>query len=480
MTSAIYNHKAERAVLGAIIRSVDSYFSVSEQLRADHFYLAEHQQIFGVVRDICESSQRLAPSLICARLPATNEGGVAVESTIGILLKEAEDIDSPLDFVEIIKADWKHRKLKEFAAFVGKVADNPTKLADEKLLDIHKHLEHIDDASSEMHFTSFGEAAQMAADETAQNYQSKGKVRIGILTGIPELDDLIGPIMPGFLMTILAQSGHAKTALVTQILRAAATPSLDTAGGQPSLFISMEMKALEIARRVMAADLGIETKQQRMGDVTEGQYRDIAAAAKFLSNLPIIFDDRGQMTIEEVATAIRKAHRLHKIKIAAVDNLKQIKPSRANWTEVQTIANGTMVLKAVAKELNIPIIQLAQVTREGAKRENSWRPRDGDAFGGGAIKENSDIMLASVLPAEWLRQHEPPDDDAGNNRKEHDKWVSDLARWQGKAEFGALKIRDGQNGNWKVVAFDGPRMLFGERAIRQAEDGNFSSNDEFR
>ncbi len=160
--------------------------------------------------------------------------------------------------------------------------------------------------------------------------------------------------------------------------------------------------------------------------------------------------------------------------------MKILKPSRPGWTIVQTIENSQPILKSAAKELDITIIQLAQMTQEATKRDASWRPKDGDGYGGGALKENSDIMLASVLPAEWLKQREPPDDDSGNNRKEHDKWVSDLARWQGKAEFGALKIRDGQNGNWKTVAFDGPRMLFGDRAIRAARAGSFIPEDEFR
>lgn len=480
MTPAVYNHKAERAVLGAVLRSADAYFSVSAQLRADHFYLAEHQQIFGVVRDICEANQRLKPSLICARLPAANEQGIAVESTIGILLKEAEDIEAPLDFVDIIKADWKQRKLRDFAKFTAKIADTPGKLPEEKLVEISAQIEVITDAASDVGFTTFGQAAHEAVEETAQNYMKKGKGGIGLTTGIDELDALIGPMMPGMLVTVLAPSGHAKTALLAQILAAAASPSLDGSGSQASAFMSMEMRALEIARRKLAGELSITTRAQRSGDVTEGEFRNLKAATEYLRNLPIYFDDRGQMTPEEVVASLRKAKRLYNIRAAGIDHLKLLRAPRANWSIVQTIEHAVVLFKAAAKELGITIIQLAQLTQEATKRDSSWRPRDGDGYGGGALKENSDLMLASVLPAEWLKQREPPDDDVGNNRKIHDKWVSDRARWEGKAEFGALKIRDGSNGDWKTVRYDGPRMLFGERAIRAAEAGSFQPDDEFR
>ncbi len=113
--------------------------------------------------------------------------------------------------------------------------------------------------------------------------------------------------MPGMLVTVLAPSGHAKTALLTQILIAAATPSLDLTGGsQPSAFFSMEMRAMDIARRKLAADLAITTRAQRSGDITEGEFRNLKAAAEYLRGLPILFDDRGPMTIEEIVTGLRR------------------------------------------------------------------------------------------------------------------------------------------------------------------------------
>ena len=453
------NVRAEEAVIGKIIGSAESYWAVAELLNVEHFTKEHHRQIFNAVAKCCESGSGPSMSLLEAWLPTTSWEDVGeVEPVLQILLEKAADVGSVTDFVDEILGAWRERE----RIAIAKIASQPGKSFEEIREAIEGRLKVVDDADRAKHAVTVGHAADVALKKSADAFANRGKRVIGIYTGIKEIDDAIGPMIGGTVVTIAAESGHGKSALLSQILRNNAMPSLDMSRVNPSMFISMEMSALQNGYRNLASLTGITIGKQIRGDFSESEFHELARAKKLLDQMPIHIQDRGRLSIKAAANELRAARRRYGIKLAGIDHVKLYDSSAYRGNIVQTVEHASGENKALAKELDIVIIQLAQITKEGQKTGN-WRFKRNDIYGGGLLVENSDIIIGVTVPIEWLRQNqpEPPSEAKPQNRAVFDQWLKDMESWKGKAEVAALKMRDGASGSWKPLDFSGQRLLFG-------------------
>jgi replicative DNA helicase len=455
----IANVRAEEAVIGKIIGSAESYWAIAGLLNAEHFTKPHHRNIFNAVAKCCETGSGPTMSLLEAWLPVEWEGVGSVEAVLQILVEKASDVGSATDFVDEILAAWRERE----RIAIGKIANVPGKSFEETREAIEARFKVIDDADRAKHSVGIGEAASGALHKAADAYQHKGKRAVGIETGIPEIDKVIGPMTPGTLVTIGARSGHGKSALLSQILRNNGGPSLDVTRINPSLFISMEMSAIQNGYRNLSSITGISVRKQIKGDFNEKEYEDLMRAQRLLNQMPIHIQDRGRMTARQVGAECRAAKRRYGTKLFGIDNLRLYEPEREHWTEVRTIEYATAYNKDLAKELDGVIIQLAQLTREDQKSGN-WRFKDSAIYGGDMVKANSDILLGAALPIEWLRQNqpEPPSGENPKGREAFDEWLKNMEKWKDMAEFTAFKVRDGTSSQWKELEFHGARMMFGD------------------
>ncbi len=455
----IQNVRAEEAVVGKIIGSAESYWAIAGQLTVDHFTVRHHKDIFAAVAKCCEEGPGPSMSLLESRLPVEWDGVGSVEAVLQILLEKAADVSSATDFVDDILAAWLERE----RIAIGKIATVQGKSFEEVRSAVEGRYRAIDDTDRAKHAVSIGEAADGSLRKSAEAYQQKGKRIVGIETGIKEIDDAIGAMVGGMLITLAAQSGHGKSALVSQILRNNAQATLDTTMLNPSMFISMEMSRLQNGYRNLSSMTGIAVRKQIKGEFTEKEFEDLNRAKAKLDRMPIHIQDRGRLTVHQIGAECRAAFRRYGIKLFAIDHLRLILPEREHWTEIRTIEYATSYFKDLAKELDAVIIQLAQLTREGQKAGN-WRFKDSDIYGGGMVKANSDVVIGLALPIEWLRQNqpEPPSEANPQGRPAFDKWLKDMEDWKEKAEVAALKVRDGAGGKWIPLDFNGPRMMFGD------------------
>ncbi len=455
----IQNVRAEEAVIGKIIGSAESYWAIAGQLTVDHFTVRHHKDIFAAVAKCCEEGPGPSMSLLESRLPVEWDGVGSVEAVLQILMEKAADVSSATDFVDEILAAWLERERIQ----IGKLAALPGKTFEDQRAAIEARYRAIDDSNQSKHAVTIGEAADAANRKSADAYQNKGKRVIGIYTGIKEIDDAIGPMIGGTVVTIAAESGHGKSALLSQILRNNGMPSLDMSRVNPSMFISMEMSALQNGYRNLASMTGISIGKQIKGDFTAKEWDDLTRAKGLLAQMPIHIQDRGRLTIQEAGAELRAARRRHDIKLAGIDHVKLYDTSAYRGNIVQTIEHASGEAKALAKELDIVIIQLAQITKEGQKTGN-WRFKRNDIYGGGLLVENSDVIIGVTVPIEWLRQNqpEPPSEAKPQNRPAFDQWLKDMESWKDRAEVAALKMRDGASGSWKPLDFSGPRMMFGD------------------
>jgi len=173
----------------------------------------------------------------------------------------------------------------------------------------------------------------------------------------------------------------------------------------------------------------------------------------------ILIDETGRQTTSRICKKVRAMHRRYGLGCAAIDHVLLIKPDNPRWQKIETIEYAAMAFKELAKELDIPIFLLAQLTRGSQSSATSWKFTDQALYGGDAIKQASDVMIGVTLPRKWLKQREPEE-----GSKDHDLWVGKMERWRDKAEIGALKMRDDDDGQWLTMPFDGATYTFGTRA----------------
>jgi replicative DNA helicase len=458
MPRSTANVRAEEAVIGKIIDSAESYWAVSDVLTADQFSVPHHRLIFQAVQQCCETGSGPTLSMLETKLPSTFEGVGDVEPVLQILIEKASDVGSALDFVDEIVLAWRERARIQ----LGKVASHSGKTFDETREDVDAFLRKIDDHDRARYAVRMGDAARQAVEKAADAYSHKGRRAVGILTGIEEIDHVIGPQIGGTAVILAGPSGHGKSGLLSQIFRNSAAPSLDPSAVFPSILFSLEMSQHQNALRNLASMTGVSVRKQITGDFNQVEFEALARAKTQLDTMPLYIQDRGHMSIDQIEREIRIAVRRYGVKQAGIDNLKLIDPLHERWNRVQTIEHATGRFKALAKELNIVIWQLAQVTRSGQKAGN-WRFSVSDIYGGGLVEENSDLVLAVTVPRVWLGQNkpEPPSEQNPRGREAFDTWIKQMETLKGRAEFAAFKVRDGGSESWKELDFNGPRMMFG-------------------
>lgn len=446
------NIKSEKACLGALIRSPQSYWGVSEILRADMFVGDCHAQIYQVLSDVANSGRSASTTVMITRLPEELSDGQSMSAYLAVLAANADEV-SASDFADQIAELAARRRSIQVGERLIKAAKAGDRIVVDIATEAQQALSEVTQVGSAKHIMSIGELAGIVVKETSEAHADGSRVG-GVETGLRVLDEMIGPLMPGDLVSVLGFSGHGKTCLATQILLRAADPAVNDARARPGFFISQEMTSTQIVRRVLAADTGVSTRKQRTGGVNAAEFEALDTKARNLRNLPVYLDGSGRQTMSQIANKCRAMKRLHGIGAVAIDHHRLIRSSNPKWSDIDTIANAAMELKDLAKDIGTVVILLCQAKQEALKRE-TWRVRAEDIYGGEIVRQCSEIVLSVSIPTKWLRQREPT---AGS--RDSDKWAQDCAAWEGKGEFGVLKARDGEDGIWRQVGFSGRRARF--------------------
>lgn len=457
--------EAEQALLGAILMQPTAYFLASEHVDEECFYETIHAKLWSMMAGIIDGGRVLDPITLIVALGPDSESDVAgmkLREYVARIAASATSVISAPDYAKTIRSLWKRRRLMALGQQIAYRAQGGVDEGDvdELLDDVDGELTGIRFGQNIAGITWLKDAANEALRQTAENYEARDRIKIGLETGIKELDEMIGPMMGGELITIAAPSGHGKTAIAAQILCAASTASLDSNHGHPAFFVSLEMRAAQIARRVMASWTGVSTRKQRSGSIDISEYEALENAVRATMQVKILFDESGQQTFTKIARKARAMKKLYGIGSMVVDHLRLIRPESSRMGAIETVEHAALGFKDLAKELDIVIFQLAQLSTGEQKRLTTWRFTDQAVWSGDFVKQMSDVMLAVTIPCKWLRQRQPDPED----QKDFDRWNRQMDEWRGRADIGALKIRDGEDGDWTGLDFDGNRMLFGSAA----------------
>jgi len=307
-------------------------------------------------------------------------------------------------------------------------------------------------------------------------YQRDGGLA-GTSTGLTDLDKKLGGLHRSDLLILAGRPSMGKTSLATNIAfniakaykKGKLPDGADGAiNGGVVGFFSLEMSAEQLAARILSEASEVPSEQIRRGDMTEGEFRRFVEAAKALEACPLFIDDTPALPISQVAARARRLKRMHGLDVLFVDYLQLLRPATAKDSRVNEVSEITQGLKAIAKELDIPVVALSQLSRQVESRDDK-RPQLSDLRESGSIEQDADVVMF-VFREEYYAEREKPSDDKLDAMAE---WQDRMERLHGKAEVIIGKQRHGPIGNVEL-SFEGRFTRFGNLVKPwQQGDGGF-------
>lgn len=380
-----YSLEAEQAVLGAILMEPDCINQVADSLRPDYFYLPEHQAIYRVMSQKMLESQTIDFVTVLEALKS--EGFFSGEEGKAYLFKMAQIVPSISNignYARIVREKYDVRSLIHAAREIMDDAMDPgtdpsllLDSAEQKIYDIRQGrqrggLEHIRDvlASNYEIFTKLasGDRAQYA----------------GIPSGISALDEITTGLNRSDMIIVGARPGMGKTSFALNIARNVAIKQ-----NQAVAFFNLEMSREQMVNRLLSSEARVSSKKLRVGNLTPEEWLRIAGAASSLYNAPIYLDDTASITVPEMKARLR---RMKSLGFVVIDYLQLMQSAKRTENRVQEVTEITRSLKIMAKELNVPIMVCAQLSR-GTEKQGNHRPALADLRESGSIEQDADQVL---------------------------------------------------------------------------------------
>ena len=297
-------------------------------------------------------------------------------------------------------------------------------------------------------------------------YQREGGLA-GLATGLTDLDQKLGGLHRSDLLILAGRPSMGKTSLATNIAfniarryRRGRLPD-GTEGavdGGVVGFFSLEMSSEQLASRILSEAAEVPSQLIRRGDLTEEEFRRFVDAAKELESCPLYIDDTPALPISQLAARARRLKRTHGLDVLFVDYLQLVRPATARDSRVNEVSEITQGLKAIAKELDIPVVALSQLSRQVEAREDK-RPQLSDLRESGSIEQDADVVMF-VFREEYYKEREKP---ADHDLDAMAKWQDEMERVHGKAEVIIGKQRHGPIGTVEL-SFEGQFTRFGNLA----------------
>ncbi|MEM8980333.1 MAG: replicative DNA helicase [Pseudomonadota bacterium] len=459
--------EAEQQLLGAILTNNDIFDRVSSIISADHFYDPVHARIFETAQARISKNTLASPVTLKAFLE--QDAGLQELGGATYLVKLAGTAAASFaarDYAQMIYDMAVRRELitlgQDISARAAQVdMDSEPK---EQIVEAEQRLYKMAEVGqADTGFQSFLKAVTDAVNVANAAYQREGGMA-GVSTGLVDLDKKLGGLHRSDLLILAGRPSMGKTSLATNvafnIAKAYKKGKTDTGedgaidGGVVGFF-SLEMSAEQLAARILSEASEVPSEQIRRGDMTEGEFRRFVEAAKTLEACPLYIDDTPALPISQVAARARRLKRTHGLDALFVDYLQLLRPATAKDSRVNEVSEITQGLKAIAKELDIPVVALSQLSRQVENRDDK-RPQLSDLRESGSIEQDADVVMF-VFREEYYKEREKPGDHDLENMA---RWKEEMERLHGKAEVIIGKQRHGPIGTVDL-SFEGRFTRFG-------------------
>ena len=438
--------EAEQAVLGCLLNENELFHLIADTLKPEHFSDGVHAMIYEDITRLISQSRKADAITLKERydsLPQLAELDGAMY--LVDLMCEAPPNESCKPYSEAVIDASTRSQLQQYASDVRTITNSGDSSKD-MIEAAEKGLFNIAEREgASQGFTSLAspvDSAMAAAEEAFK----LGKNPNSVSTGFKTLDDKLGGVGQSDLVIIAGRPSMGKTTLATNMAFGMARK------GVPAGFFSLEMSSEQLAMRVISEESGVSSSDLRNGRATEAQVRRAREAAVYVRELPVYVDPTGGILVTSLMARARRMKRLHGIEALFIDYIQLVNSTR-NDGRVQEVSQVTQCLKEVAKELNIPVIALSQLSRQVENRENK-RPQLSDLRESGSIEKDADSVMFVYRDAYYLEREEP----APLTPKWHE-WNTEFMLAKNKAEIIIGKNRHGEIGTVEL-GFDGNTTKF--------------------
>jgi len=468
---APHNVEAERQLIGAILMNNETFFRVSDFLEPVHFFVEPHRVIYEKASQLIRAGKVASAITLKSFYPADHQiAEMPVTTYLLRLTSEATTIINAEDYGRIIHDLAVRRNLIRIGEDMVNIAfDAPIDMPPRSQIeDAERRLfELAETGRYDGGFHTFSEALRDAIDMAAAAFQRDGHLS-GISTGLRDLDEKMGGLQRSDLVVLAARPAMGKTSLATNIAyniarayEAVEQPdgTMKTVNGGIVGFFSLEMSSEQLATRVLAEQAEISSSDIRRGHINEDQFAKLSAVAQEMQVAPLYIDQTGGISIAQLAARARRLKRQRGLDVLIVDYLQLLSGTSksASGGRVQEITEITTGLKALAKELNVPIVALSQLSRQVESRDDK-RPQLADLRESGSIEQDADVVLFIYRDEYYLQSRKPKE-----GTEEFFKWQTEMDAVHGIAEVIIAKQRHGPTGTVNL-AFESQYTRFADLA----------------
>lgn len=439
--------EAEQALLGELLLNNDSLDDIIDFLKPEHFVLAFHQFLYELILKKNRINQLASPLTLKEFLSSQEKiGELEPYEYLMQLTVNAVTISNATGFAQMVYDMYMRRQLITIGQDIAKNAfEANLETSPKEQIELAEHylFNLAEKGQAKSGFMPFKSALLQSLDVANKAYNNKSKLA-GYATYFHSIDSKLGGLAPSDLIILAGRPGMGKTSLATNIaFNIASQYNPDANEGGIVGFFSLEMSAEQLASRILSEQMQISASRLRKGDILEHEYLKISEVASKLENLPLHIDDAGGASISQISSRARRLKRQKGLDVLIIDYIQLIHGSKktANMNRVTEITEITVGLKSLAKELNVPIIALSQLSRQVEHREGR-RPQLADLRESGSIEQDADIVLFVFREAYYKAQEKPEE-----GTQAHEIWQEEMDLILKKAELIVAKHRHGSIGN---------------------------------
>ena len=467
---APHNVEVEQALLGAILINNDAFYRVADFLLPEHFYEPIHREIYELAGKIIRAGKAAEPATLKTHLPDQLLPEVTMMQYLSRLAAEATTVLNAADYGQAIYDLAIRRNLIMVGEEMVSVAyDSDVEMTPNKQIEkVEGELFQLAEKGRyDGGFQNFSAALNASIQMAGEAFQRDGGLS-GIATDLHDLDRQMGGLQRSDLIILAGRPAMGKTSLVTNIAynvakawRGEVAPDghTKTANGGIVGFFSLEMSSEQLATRILAEQAEISSSDIRRGRIHDNQFAKLVDVSNVMSKVPLYIDDTGGISVAQLAARARRLKRQKGLDLLIVDYLQLLSGSSkaSSQNRVQELTEITTTLKALAKELEVPIIALSQLSRQVEARDDK-HPQLADLRESGSIEQDADVVLFVYREEYYLKNKEPKE-----GTPEHLTWQGEMEKVHGKAEVIIAKQRHGPTGTVQL-SFEAQFTRFGNLA----------------
>ncbi len=451
------NLEAEQSVIGSVLVNNDIIDEISSIIKSNNFFDPAHRKIYELIEELNNKGMIANPITLKNFLEKSDSlsevGGI---DYLVKLTRFSSSIKQAVDYAKIVHEMYVKRELILISENLTLEAkeDNIDNTSDKIIEKAEQSLYQLAEKGSfSQSYIKFNQALEQTIEMATQAVKNDQGI-VGVPTGLKDLDEKLGGLHKSDLVIIAGRPSMGKTALATNIAYHASKKIMDNNEKSSVAFFSLEMSSEQLSTRILSEQTRIQQNDIRRGKATEEELERYIEASRNINDLPLYIDETPAITISALSNRARRLKRLFGLKLIVVDYLQLMRTySKKNESRVQEISEITQGLKALAKELSVPVLALSQLSRAVEQRDKKI-PELSDLRESGSIEQDADVVLFVYREEYYVEKQQPK-----IGSIEHAEWQSKMNDIAGLADIIIGKQRHGPTGNIHVE-FEGMYTKF--------------------